>query len=1150
MSFYTSLTGLNAATTQLSVTSNNIANSGTGGFKRSEADFGDIFATSPLEKSSSVIGRGVSLKEISQEFSQGNIENSANALDLAIAGDGFFALQSSDGTKVYTRNGAFMLNEQNQMVNSSGQALQSLPVDSTNKADFSQDPSAMTIPRKTVAEFRPTTEVELGLNLPAQVTPITETFNPADPSTYHKTTSLTVYGTSGSSNLATIYYVKTKNATADDPVNKYQTHVFITDDNGVARKIDTALIQKAENPGDEMFINKYGEIKSRSELQELQRTSSESDKYLITQGTLYKKYSFDKLADPVPSVAATITLSDLAGTANIDALNLTNGSDGFDFSGFTREELKDLFAISIDGSSDIKIGLEHLAGSDVARSGTQIAQELQNVLNQRFGDSGRFDYTSAASQALQITRYDNAGENPVSIDLDTSEMIEDYMRGGAVPLSFDALKNGGDFVVTAGDGSTFTAAITLAGAPADGTEFVYTDAEKAAFLAAAAGEITTAAAAANPAPPFALTWNADKSQLDIQYNNNHKLAPATADPQVELQLPVAVKPIFTMQAGALTDAQNLERNGINEVVAAAAEPTAVNSQLNDALMPADDDGVNSEFMMPEKLAVALNYALAKYEVLDGNGAGTGEFPFNDVNVTWDYARVGWRIQQTGDNVGQINFSNRAQTIAQDGTITYAAADANVSNPLWGAAGGSVAGLYDPTNTSGGTTASLVDQDLADTFISVSAPTAALTAPVKDQRFGITVEYRDNKFLIKSGTTGDTSSIAIKDLYPPSNLREETEKAALNVSLFGFDSGDTVVAPNVSLIENKPAQRGIASQPASVTGNSMGVDARKAFLVNDDNRSVTVIIDGISKQISLDKGSYSIGLFTTHLEDQINLMADSLGRSVSGVNVSFSEAAGAITITGSTASSESFIQIAGHSDFGFENVEPAFGSSSSFIELEPDMSGTSTLYVSQNATGEWIETTDGGDFEENNVPQWTPIFLDRGELTFSTAGTIVSPNSMITLKSADVTGGNIDLDYQRSTQFNSPFSVLSQTQNGRPEGDLVGVSIGDNGLVEASYSNGSQKSLGKILIANFATPKGLRQIGDTTFSQSSKSGEAVLNEPGAAGYGTIRAGARERSNVDLTSELVDLITAQRNFQANAKAIETSSSLTQTIINIRG
>ena len=198
MSFYTSLTGLNAATTELSVTSNNIANAGTSGFKRSEADFGDIFATSPLQKASAVVGRGVSLKEVSQEFSQGNIEFSANSLDIAITGDGFFPLESSDGTKIYTRNGGFSLNEQNQMVNAAGQALQSLPVDSTNKADFGEPLSALNIPRVTVSEFKATTEVELGLNLPSEVEPITATFNPSKEDTYHKTTSLTVYGASGS----------------------------------------------------------------------------------------------------------------------------------------------------------------------------------------------------------------------------------------------------------------------------------------------------------------------------------------------------------------------------------------------------------------------------------------------------------------------------------------------------------------------------------------------------------------------------------------------------------------------------------------------------------------------------------------------------------------------------------------------------------------------------------------------------------------------------------------------------------------------------------------------------------------------------------------------------------------------------------------
>jgi flagellar hook-basal body protein len=105
-------------------------------------------------------------------------------------------------------------------------------------------------------------------------------------------------------------------------------------------------------------------------------------------------------------------------------------------------------------------------------------------------------------------------------------------------------------------------------------------------------------------------------------------------------------------------------------------------------------------------------------------------------------------------------------------------------------------------------------------------------------------------------------------------------------------------------------------------------------------------------------------------------------------------------------------------------------------------------------------------------------------------------------------------------------------------------------VVASYSNGSQKSLGKIIIANFSSPTGLRQIGDSSFFATSDSGTPNYGEPGSAGFGTLRAGSRERSNVDLTSELVDLITAQRNFQANAKAIETSSTMTSAIINIRG
>ena len=107
-----------------------------------------------------------------------------------------------------------------------------------------------------------------------------------------------------------------------------------------------------------------------------------------------------------------------------------------------------------------------------------------------------------------------------------------------------------------------------------------------------------------------------------------------------------------------------------------------------------------------------------------------------------------------------------------------------------------------------------------------------------------------------------------------------------------------------------------------------------------------------------------------------------------------------------------------------------------------------------------------------------------------------------------------------------------------------------GVVRANYTNGQQAALGKIILANFASPNGLKQIGNANYVATSSSGEATVGQAGSDGFGSIQGGALERANVDLTEELVKLITAQRNFQANAKAIETATNLTSTIVNIRG
>jgi flagellar hook protein FlgE len=298
--------------------------------------------------------------------------------------------------------------------------------------------------------------------------------------------------------------------------------------------------------------------------------------------------------------------------------------------------------------------------------------------------------------------------------------------------------------------------------------------------------------------------------------------------------------------------------------------------------------------------------------------------------------------------------------------------------------------------------------------------------------------------------------------------------------------------------------------------------------------------------------YSLERFKKELQNQINLLADSTGKTVNGVTVDFDVTADRFSFTTSTATSTSFIKVSGKGPWGLEEPLSGLGTTSSWIrptQFTDTSSGTGKLvYIDEFGK----ETTNGDGFKQ--LAAWTPIYLDKGELTFDTGGNLVSPLSGSQLDTVFLQDGKgaltINIDYSKSTQYTSPFAVLSQSQDGAPEGDLFGVTIGVDGLVSASYSNGTQKSLAKILLVNFSNPTGLRQVGDSSFLSSAASGNAILGTAGGAGFGTIRAGATERSNVDLTAELVDLITAQRNFQANAKAIETSTTMTQAIINIRG
>lgn len=176
------------------------------------------------------------------------------------------------------------------------------------------------------------------------------------------------------------------------------------------------------------------------------------------------------------------------------------------------------------------------------------------------------------------------------------------------------------------------------------------------------------------------------------------------------------------------------------------------------------------------------------------------------------------------------------------------------------------------------------------------------------------------------------------------------------------------------------------------------------------------------------------------------------------------------------------------------------------------------------------------------------------LSFDSAGKLTNTSTAITFDDFTPAGSTVSqqitLDYgTATTQLGQPFAKLNETQNGRAVGQLEGVSVGEDGIVRASFSNGDTQALGKVVLANFSNPSGLRQLGNSYWASTGVSGEARLGEAGANGFGNLMSGAIERSNVDITEELVGLIAAQRNFQANAKSLETSSQVSQTIFNMR-
>jgi len=184
---------------------------------------------------------------------------------------------------------------------------------------------------------------------------------------------------------------------------------------------------------------------------------------------------------------------------------------------------------------------------------------------------------------------------------------------------------------------------------------------------------------------------------------------------------------------------------------------------------------------------------------------------------------------------------------------------------------------------------------------------------------------------------------------------------------------------------------------------------------------------------------------------------------------------------------------------------------------------------------------------------SPTGASVGSLVFDASGALQSSTmGSLTLTPAPpsiVPAFPVTVDVSKVTQFGAAFAVSNLTQDGYAPGELTGLKIGENGQITARYSNGQTQIAGQLSLADFRNVQGLSPIGGNSWVASYTSGDPVLGSPGVGKFGALRSGALEESNVDLTAELVNMMTAQRAYQANAQTIKTQDQVMSTLVNLR-
>ncbi len=362
-----------------------------------------------------------------------------------------------------------------------------------------------------------------------------------------------------------------------------------------------------------------------------------------------------------------------------------------------------------------------------------------------------------------------------------------------------------------------------------------------------------------------------------------------------------------------------------------------------------------------------------------------------------------------------------------------------------------------------------------------------------------------------------------------------------------------------------------------TGLSQGLvtgSAVPVLTITPANDELTVTVDGTtSATVTIPNAVYATAAaLASAVQTAIN--ADpTLVTAGKSVTVSADSASGIISITSNSAGAASTIAVANvgadttvadllggapltTAGIGsFNPIDSATYNNSTSLTVYDSLGSShiASLYFQKTAANSWnaFVTVDGVMLPVAGTPLTTLTFNTQGQLTAPIA---VAPLSFGQVTSAVFTPSGasaqtLTFDFNQSSQYGGTFGVNSLTQDGYTSGRLNGFSTGSDGTVIGRYSNGQTRALGRVLLVNFTNPQGLQPMGNNEWVETSASGNPLLGVPGSSSLGLLQSSAVEDSNVDLTAELVNMIIAQRVYQANAQTIKAQDQVLQTLVNLR-